>query len=76
MNLVEANYATDYQAIYEDSEKEVLKMTTLVEGLNEGYKIEVNKLLATPSVEKIQISMKEKIQQAKKDIVQLEKLKL
>lgn len=76
VDLVEANYATDYQAIYEDSEKEVLKMTTLVEGLNEGYKIEVNKLLATPSVEKIQISMKEKIQQAKKDIVQLEKLKL
>jgi len=76
VDLVEENYATKYQVIHEASRVEVLNVTEVVEGLNEGYKTEVNKLLATPNVEKIQISMKEKIQQAKKDIVQLERLKL
>ena len=76
VDLVEKNYATAYQAIYEESKVEVLKVTRLVEGLNEGYKTEVNKLLAMPNVARIQISMKEKIQQAKEDIVKLERLKL
>lgn len=75
VDLVEENYTTKYQAIYEESKVEVLKVTKVVDGLNEGYKMEINKLLATPNVEKIQISIKEKIQQAKKDIVQLERLK-
>jgi serine/threonine protein kinase len=75
VDLVEENYATQYQAIYEDSKAEMLKVTKVVEGLNEGYKTAVDELLATPNVEKIQISMKGKIQQAKKDIVRLERLK-
>ncbi len=76
VDLVEENYITEYQAIYKESEVEVLKVKEVVEALNEGYKIEVNKLLATSNVEKIQISMKGKIEQAKKDIVELERLKL
>ncbi|MFT5645892.1 MAG: DNA-binding helix-hairpin-helix protein with protein kinase domain [Aureispira sp.] len=76
VDLVEENYANEYQVIYEDSKTEVLKVTKVADGLNEGYKTAVNKLLARPNVEKIQISMKEKIQQAKKDIIQLERLKL
>lgn len=76
VDLVEENYASEYQVIYENSKTEVLKVTKVADGLNEGYKTAVNKLLATPNVEKIQISMKEKIQQAKKDIIELEGLKL
>lgn len=76
VDLVEANYATQYQVIYDDSKTEVLKVRKVVEELNKGYKTAVDELLATPNVEKIQISMKEKIQQAKKDIVRLERLKL
>jgi DNA-binding helix-hairpin-helix protein with protein kinase domain len=76
VDLVEANYVTQYEAIHEESTEKVLKVTTVVEKLNEGYKMEVNKLLAAPNIEKLQISMKEKIQQAKKDIVKLERLKL
>jgi hypothetical protein len=76
VDLVEENYANEYQVIYEDSKTEVLEVTKVADGLNEGYKTAVNKLLATPNVEKIQMSMKEKIQQAKKDIIELEGLKL
>lgn len=76
VDLEEAHYAKQYQAIYEESKIEVLKATKVIEELNEGYKTEVNKLLRSPNVEKVQISMKEKIKQAKQDIVQLERLKL
>lgn len=72
---IEIIYENQYQVVYKESEAEVLKIRATIENLNEEYKIEVNRLLATHNVEKIQLSMKEKIEQAKKDIITLERLK-
>lgn len=76
VDLVEEQFATKYQTIYEVSREEVLRVTKVIDELNEGYKIEVNKLLAAPNVEAIQISMRAKVEQAKQDIIELKKLKL
>lgn len=76
VDLVEDKFLKQYQTIYEESKEEVLRVTEIIDDLNKDYKIEVNKLLAAPKVEEIQISMKAKIQQAKKDIIELEHLKL
>ncbi|WP_052594468.1 hypothetical protein [Aureispira sp. CCB-QB1] len=73
---IEQTFKTQYELIYKESEATMSKMTQRLEDMNKDYRIEVQALLSSPSIENIQLNIQEKIQQAHKDIVALEGLKL